>query len=109
MGTLTQTSSTQSSTQSPTTQSSSTGIDTPAASTTQRTPRRQQHGSDPPQTSTPAHRRTRSKDSKYRHVFATHSDARTTCLSHEAEHTPSFVGFKNLMILVLSECLSLPF
>lgn len=46
--------------------------------------------------------RRRSKDSKYRHVFATHSKSSTTCLSHESEDVPSFVGFRNLMILVLS-------
>src|SRR5690242_3584546 len=49
-----------------------------------------------------AHKRSRSKDSKYRHVFATHCEARTTCLSHESTDTPSFIGFRNLMILVLS-------
>jgi diacylglycerol O-acyltransferase-1 len=48
------------------------------------------------------HRRTRSKDSKYRHVFATHSESRITCLSHESTETTSFVGFRNLMVLVLS-------
>ncbi|KAJ4983212.1 MBOAT family protein [Stagonosporopsis vannaccii] len=67
------------------------------------------------QTRGDAHRRTRSndskprskdsksrtKDSKYRHVFATHAEARTTCLSHESTDTPSFVGFRNLMVLVL--------
>ncbi|KAJ4334470.1 hypothetical protein N0V95_009157 [Ascochyta clinopodiicola] len=45
--------------------------------------------------------RKRSKDSKYRHVFATHAETRTSCLSHDSENTPSFVGFRNLMILVL--------
>lgn len=38
---------------------------------------------------------------KYRHVAATHSKPRTTCLSHDAENMPSFLGFRNLMILVL--------
>jgi diacylglycerol O-acyltransferase-1 len=86
------------------TQASSTGIDSPAAiSTTHRGNGVQQHGSDSKQTNGSAHRRTRSKDSKYRHVFATHSETRTACLSHESENTPSFVGFRNLMILVLSE------
>lgn len=86
------------------TQASSTGIDTPdARSTTHRGNGVQQNGRDSKHTNGSAHKRTRSKDSKYRHVFATHSEARTTCLSHEAEDTPSFVGFRNLMILVLSE------
>lgn len=44
----------------------------------------------------------RIRDTKYRHVFATHSATRTSCLSHDAESSPSFVGFRNLMILVLS-------
>lgn len=44
----------------------------------------------------------RIRDTKYRHVFATHSQQRKSCLSHDAEKTPSFVGFRNLMILVLS-------
>ncbi|KAF2015276.1 hypothetical protein BU24DRAFT_421576 [Aaosphaeria arxii CBS 175.79] len=38
---------------------------------------------------------------KYRHVFATHSLSRGSCLSYDAEKSPSFVGFRNLMILVL--------
>jgi len=42
------------------------------------------------------------RDTKYRHVFATHALTRTSCLSHDADKSPSFVGFRNLMILVLS-------
>lgn len=41
------------------------------------------------------------KKTKYRHVFATHSQSRMSCLTHGAPMTPSFVGFRNLMILVL--------
>ncbi|KAF1917338.1 MBOAT, membrane-bound O-acyltransferase family-domain-containing protein [Ampelomyces quisqualis] len=41
------------------------------------------------------------KDTKYRHVFATHSLHRTSCLSHDSATSPSFVGFRNLMVLVL--------
>jgi diacylglycerol O-acyltransferase-1 len=44
----------------------------------------------------------RTQDTKYRHVFATHSVQRESPLSHDAEKTPSFVGFRNLMVLVLS-------
>lgn len=44
----------------------------------------------------------RIRDTKYRHVFATHSVSRTSCLSQDAEESPSFVGFRNLMVLVLS-------
>ncbi|KAF2270300.1 hypothetical protein CC78DRAFT_550545 [Lojkania enalia] len=43
----------------------------------------------------------RIRDTKYRHVFATHSQTRPSCLSADAEKAPSFVGFRNLMILVL--------
>ncbi|KAH7076034.1 MBOAT, membrane-bound O-acyltransferase family-domain-containing protein [Paraphoma chrysanthemicola] len=41
------------------------------------------------------------KDPKYRHVFATHSVQRTSCLDPDSEESPSFIGFRNLMILVL--------
>jgi len=42
-------------------------------------------------------------DRKYKHVFAIHSKPRTSCLSHEAVEVPSFLGFRNLMVLVLSK------
>ncbi|OWP01140.1 hypothetical protein B2J93_6590 [Marssonina coronariae] len=38
---------------------------------------------------------------KYRHVAAAHSNPRTSCLSHESEASPSFLGFRNLMVIVL--------
>ena len=38
---------------------------------------------------------------KYRHVQAIHSQSRPSCLSHDAVETPSFVGFRNLMAIVL--------
>lgn len=41
--------------------------------------------------------------SKYRHVAAVHSKARTSCLSHDSDVSPSFLGFRNLMVLVLGE------
>jgi diacylglycerol O-acyltransferase-1 len=47
-----------------------------------------------------ARRRVRIKR-KYRHVAAVHSVAQTSCLSHDAEAIPSFVGFRNLMVIVL--------
>lgn len=40
---------------------------------------------------------------KYKHVFAIHSKPKTSCLSHESVEAPSFLGFRNLMVLVLSE------
>lgn len=39
---------------------------------------------------------------KYRHVAAAHSQPRTSCLSHDSETSPSFLGFRNLMVIVLS-------
>ncbi|KAI1813935.1 diacylglycerol O-acyltransferase [Poronia punctata] len=38
---------------------------------------------------------------KYRHVAAVHSQARPSTLSHETQASPSFVGFRNLMVIVL--------
>ncbi|CAG8980206.1 hypothetical protein HYALB_00012828 [Hymenoscyphus albidus] len=38
---------------------------------------------------------------KYRHVAAPHFKARTSCLSHDSDVSPSFLGFRNLMIIVL--------
>lgn len=43
-----------------------------------------------------------SKERKYNHAYAAHSTAKISCLSAGAEKTPSFVGFRNLMILMLS-------
>lgn len=42
------------------------------------------------------------KTRKYKHVFAIHSQPKTSCLSHESVEAPSFLGFRNLMVLVLS-------
>jgi len=42
---------------------------------------------------------------KYRHVAALHSKAQPSCLSHESDEVPSFLGFRNLMVLVLSRFL----
>lgn len=38
-----------------------------------------------------------------RHVAAVHSKNRTSCLSHDSAEMPSFLGFRNLMVIVLSE------
>ncbi|CAF9913553.1 MAG: hypothetical protein HETSPECPRED_001594 [Heterodermia speciosa] len=38
---------------------------------------------------------------KYRHVAAVHSRSRTSCLSSDSDTTPSFLGFRNLMVIVL--------
>merc|ERR1711977_604988 len=39
--------------------------------------------------------------SKYRHVAALHATNRSSCLSHESTETPSFLGFRNLMVLTI--------
>ncbi|MCJ1368602.1 hypothetical protein MMC16_007746 [Acarospora aff. strigata] len=38
---------------------------------------------------------------RYRHIAAVHSSARTSCLSHDSDAAPSFLGFRNLMVIVL--------
>ncbi|KAK3322268.1 MBOAT, membrane-bound O-acyltransferase family-domain-containing protein [Apodospora peruviana] len=38
---------------------------------------------------------------KYRHVEAIHSQSRPSCLSHDTTESPSFLGFRNLMVIVL--------
>lgn len=38
---------------------------------------------------------------KYRHVAALHSQSRPSTLSHDATATPSFLGFRNLGLIVL--------
>jgi len=40
--------------------------------------------------------------SKYKHIAALHTKAQPSCLSHEAEALPSFLGFRNLMVLTIS-------
>ena len=38
---------------------------------------------------------------KYRHIAAVHSKPRASCLSHDSETSPSLLGFRNLMVIVL--------
>ncbi|KAK3943062.1 diacylglycerol O-acyltransferase 1 [Diplogelasinospora grovesii] len=38
---------------------------------------------------------------KYRHVEAVHSESKPSCLSHDTTETPSFLGFRNLMVIML--------
>lgn len=47
----------------------------------------------------------RSFRQKYRHVAAVHSASKSSCLSHDAPETPSFIGFRNLMVIVLGMAL----
>lgn len=44
-----------------------------------------------------------STQKKYRHVAAVHSKSRPSCLSHDSDATPSFIGFRNLMVIVLGK------
>jgi diacylglycerol O-acyltransferase-1 len=46
--------------------------------------------------------RQRPQPKKYKHVAAIHCEPRTSVLSHDSEVAPSFLGFRNLMVLVLS-------
>jgi diacylglycerol O-acyltransferase-1 len=46
---------------------------------------------------------TAKKRSKYRHVAAYHSESRPSSLSREADVLPNFLGFRNLMVLVLGK------
>ncbi|EGE81901.1 diacylglycerol O-acyltransferase [Blastomyces gilchristii SLH14081] len=48
-----------------------------------------------------AHPNPRATKGKYRHFAAYHSHPRVSCLSRDSETTPSFLGFRNLMVLVL--------
>lgn len=41
--------------------------------------------------------------SKYRHVEALHKVSRPSVLSHDSQQAPSFLGFRNLMVLTISE------
>ena len=45
--------------------------------------------------------------SKYKHVEALHKLSRPSVLSHDSTEVPSFLGFRNLMVLTISECNSL--
>ncbi|KAI5779717.1 MBOAT, membrane-bound O-acyltransferase family-domain-containing protein [Geopyxis carbonaria] len=38
---------------------------------------------------------------KYKHIFAIHAKTRTSTLSHDADSAPSFIGFRNLMVIVI--------
>ncbi|KAI5465505.1 MBOAT, membrane-bound O-acyltransferase family-domain-containing protein [Mariannaea sp. PMI_226] len=60
--------------------------------------------SEPPRTAqsngTTTEQRPRSSR-KYRHVAAVHLKTRPSCLSHDSDAAPSFLGFRNLMVIVL--------
>lgn len=41
------------------------------------------------------------RDGQYKHAAVVHSRPRPSCLSHDAPVAPSFLGFRNLMVIVL--------
>ncbi|KAK2743063.1 hypothetical protein FQN57_005019 [Myotisia sp. PD_48] len=49
----------------------------------------------------PSSSRGRPARSKYRHVTAYHSHVQPSCLSRDNLSTPSFIGFRNLVVIVL--------
>ncbi|KAL1959176.1 hypothetical protein VTO42DRAFT_2681 [Malbranchea cinnamomea] len=53
------------------------------------------------ETTTPSSPPSSQTRSKYRHVAAYHASVRPSCLSPDSDKTPSFVGFRNLMVIVL--------
>ena len=61
----------------------------------------QNGGESPPDEASPAP--TGSRRSKYRHVAAYHSEIRHSCLTRDSNITTSFLGFRNLMVIVLGE------
>lgn len=52
-------------------------------------------------TAAPKSSRLSTPAAKYRHVAAVHSKVQSSCLSHDSEAAPSFLGFRNLMVIVL--------
>ncbi|KAL7271299.1 hypothetical protein RUND412_005951 [Rhizina undulata] len=50
---------------------------------------------------TPEEEARRQAQAKYKHVFAIHSKPRVSALSHDSVESPSFIGFRNLMVIVL--------
>lgn len=46
-------------------------------------------------------KKAQTRSTKYRHVAAVHSESRPSTLSHDASATPSFIGFRNLGLIVL--------
>lgn len=58
-------------------------------------------GSPPDSSTSLPQRKTGARRSKYRHVAAYHSQVRHSSLSRESAVIPSFLGFRNLMVIVL--------
>ena len=56
-----------------------------------------------PKPTTSGERLRKSTAKKYRHVVAVHSKSRPSTLSRDSDASPSFLGFRNLMVIVLGE------
>jgi diacylglycerol O-acyltransferase-1 len=54
-----------------------------------------------PHTSTQSEKNKAKSKKKYKHVEALHSMARPSYLSHDSIKSPSFIGFRNLLVLVV--------
>lgn len=90
-----------------TTNGSGNGAATPTDKETQQKLHEQQKKQEQELPSAPPKTRSRKPPPKYRHVEATHSLVRPSCLSHDSNVSPSFLGFRNLMVIVLGVfCLS---
>lgn len=59
------------------------------------------NGSSPSENGT--NHRTAKKTATYRHVVAIHSKVQHSCLSRDSTQATSFIGFRNLMIVVLGK------
>lgn len=91
---------------------SSTGVETSASNVNRRGPSAQSPPQQQDEPASGAHDTTDSSQSdtralkktlsrKYRHIAALHSKSRPSTLSHDAPATPSFLGFRNLGLIVL--------
>ncbi|KAI1115988.1 diacylglycerol O-acyltransferase [Nemania sp. NC0429] len=78
-----------------------TSVETPAAAFLRRKEETETPPEKPNAVSTPNEDRQKTFLRKYRHVAAVHSRARPSTLSHDTQASPSFVGFRNLMVIVL--------
>jgi diacylglycerol O-acyltransferase 1 len=55
----------------------------------------------PPSHTQPSEQQAQKPKQKYRHVAALHSKSQPSCLSRDAAVSPNFLGFRNLLVLVV--------
>ncbi|KAI5864499.1 MBOAT, membrane-bound O-acyltransferase family-domain-containing protein [Durotheca rogersii] len=78
-----------------------TSLEAPASATSASTSlRRAENAKETPDTREAGEKKA-SAVRKYRHLTAVHSESRPSTLSHDARAPPSFLGFRNLMVIVL--------